>query len=65
LAAYPLGVFKERMSVAMKLEAKQDPKTRAGLLMRLGFGRMIAGAPLAMDERDAELAPDDKVGRAN
>lgn len=45
LATWPLGDFRRTMQAAMRREQAAAPNTRAGLLMQLGFGGLIARAP--------------------
>ncbi len=47
----PLLTFKSEMREAMQREARQFKNTRAGVLMSLGFGRLIEASP-----HDAALA---------
>lgn len=47
LAAHPREGFKRAMLDAMKRERERAPDTRAGLLMWLGFGKLIAEAPFS------------------
>lgn len=45
LTAWPRGDFRRTMQTAMRREQAAALTTRAGLLMQLGFGRLIARAP--------------------
>ena len=47
LSRYPRTGFKTEVSVSLEREAGFAPKTRAGLLMSVGFGNMIAAAPFS------------------
>jgi len=52
LAAWPRGDFRRTMQAAMRREQAAAPDTRAGLLMQLGFARLMARAPFDKGARD-------------
>ncbi|MFO1284108.1 MAG: hypothetical protein U1F51_16900 [Burkholderiales bacterium] len=57
LAAYPRGDFAVWMRAAMRRERTAAPRTRAALLMRLGFGTMISRADETVFARASDSQP--------
>jgi hypothetical protein len=57
LAAYPRRGFAVWMRAAMRQERTAAPRTRAALLMRLGFGAMISRADETVFARSPASSP--------